>query len=240
MPTPLVGEDACVLYVREKDVKATPARVPGTTLADFMPWLDKADALRRGFGTYVLSQSGELAGDMRAFYFVRPRSPEESAIPYRVLSGIRQGLYWPPVLSEVVGTNLARSESDGTSYVDQVVWDFHFFNQAYRGPTSVREEWYASHEPFDIPPAVGLQDEGGVFDYGVGSVTLPSCLHGYLELTFATGPDNPHYPDQTFSKIFLPTYPTAWPSSLVLEDEQSFDPGSGLYIRKRLVALRPS
>jgi hypothetical protein len=237
VPTVLAGEDACVLYVPEKEMwEGMPGRALGTTLADFLPGVDKAGALDRGYGGYVLTQAGELAKGLRGFRFVRVRTPEEIAVAFRAMPSIQQGLYWPPVLNTVVAANLMQYDETGVAYVAGMVWDFAWTRMAYRGPTKVVEEYFASHAPFALVVGTSMREIGGTFDYGVGSMTLPPCLHGTLNLSFTLA-ESSRYPTQTFSKTFSATNVTNWPGSYVLDEQQTFD--GLLYIKKRVTAYMP-
>jgi len=237
VPTVLVGERACVLYVPEAKLQAGTATALGTTLQNFMPGVLKGRALTDGYGPYVLSQMGELADGLQAFWFARPRSSDEIATAFRTVEELKQGLYWPPVLTSVAIANLAEYDSTGTSYISNAVWDFVWAKMGWKGPTKVVTEWFASHAPFTtIADPQGMAEMGGTFDYGVRSMSLPPCLHPLLELSF-TIPESSRYPVQTFTKEFLATNVTDWPSTLVIEDAQTFE--NGLYIRQRQTAYKP-
>lgn len=238
VPTDVPGVDGAVLYVPERSIREDTVKTLGTTLADFMvpEGVFKGDALDRGYGSYVLSKAGDLADGWRAFWFAKVRTEEEIGTAYRTVPGIDQGQYWPPVLNTAVVAYLMAYDGNGESYVDRIVWDFAWTKKAYSGPVDVVEEFFASHVPFEGLTAEGMQDMGGTFDYGLGSMTLPQCLHGALDFTVEIG-ESSRYPLQTFTKHFDATVPTTWPDELITYDRQVFD--AGLYLRKRIKALKP-
>lgn len=238
VPTALASESAGLLYVPEKAVKEGSIPPEGTKLKDFMPKANKADAQPRGFGDYVFTQQGDLQDGYRSFWFSKVRSPEEIAVAFRTEDEQRLGVYWPAVLGTVVAGNLLAYLPDGVStYVASTVWDFVFSKPAYDGPTKVRVEFFASHAPFTIPAAAGMQPMGGVLDYGIGSVTVPECLHGAFTLSYVIPANHPNYPEQSVSKDFAATTPTTRPESFVLRDGYRFE--NGLYIRRRETAYEP-
>ncbi len=236
IPTPVVGERACLLWVPEKELEATTNTSAGTTLKDFLPKVDKGNAIARGFGGYVLTQAGAQQDGMQSFYFARPRSTEEIATPFRSLNGVRLGIPWPAVFGSMATGDLLAYDENGTSYVEGTIWKPVWARKYYDGPVSVLEEWFASHVPFDIQVAAGMQPRAETFDYGVGSMTLPECLHGAFTLTYSIG-ESTRRPAQTASVDYTATNMTDWPDYIVLEDTQSFQ--DGIYIRRRLKAFKP-
>ncbi len=236
VPTALVGEDAVVLYVKESEITDSTVRTLGMTLTAFMPLLPKEDAELRGYGSYVLTKAGELADGMRAFWFAKQRSPEEIATAFDSDEGLRQGIYWPPVLNTVVTANLLAYDANLETYVASIVWDFSWTRKAWRGPTKVKVEYFASHEPFEVTVPTAMQDEGDFFNYGIGSMTLPPCLHGYLDL-YVDIPESSRHPAQTFERVMLATSLTNWPDTLVIDMDPSFD--RGIYILKVTTAYKP-
>lgn len=237
--TDVPGVDACVLQVPEKLFKEDTNTSEGIALKDFMvaEGASKEDALDRGYGDYVLTGPGPEASGMRAYYFAKPRTTEESGTAYRSMQGVRLGIPWPAVFGSMSTGNLLAYDSDGTSYVQGTVWKPNWSKKFYDGPVTVLEEWFASHVPFTIPAASGMQPRSEVFDYGVGSYTLPECLHGSLTLSYEIG-ESTQRPAQTASMTFDATTPTTWPAYIVLQDGQTFE--KGLYIRRRLKAFAPS
>lgn len=238
IPTQVVGVRACVLYVPEAKLRDETNTAEGTTLAAFMAGtINKGDALVRGFGAYVLTQAGELTNGLQAFYFAKQRTTEEIGTAFRSMKGVRQGIPWPAVFGSMDTGNLLAYDDDGTtSYVQGTVWKPVWAKKYYDGPVSTLEEWFASHAPFDIPLTSGMQPRSEVFDYGVGSYTLPECLHGELTLSYVIE-ECTRRPAQTASMTFDATTPTSRPSEIVLQDGQTFE--DGLYIRKRLKAYEP-
>lgn len=237
VPTPVGEESAGLLWVPERMVEAGNVPALGTALKDFMVRADKADALSRGFGEYVFTQQGGMADGWRSFYFAKLRSAEEIAAPYRTLTGVRSGIPWPAVFGSMATGNLLAYDESGTSYIEGTVWKPTWARKYYDGPVDTVEEWWASHTPFTIPVAAGMQPRSEVFDYGVGSFTLPECLHGALTLTYVIA-ESTRRPAQSASMTFDATNLTDWPDYIVLQDGQTFE--DGLYIRRRLKALKPA
>jgi hypothetical protein len=237
VPTALVGEDACVLYVKESDITASTVRTRGMTLSAFMPIVDKEDAVMRGFGEYVLTKQGDLQDGYRAFWFAKQRSPEEITTAYDTEEELRLGISWPAVLTTVNTGNLLAYTADGDTYVASTVWKFVYGKPAYDGPTKVLVEYFASHTKFTLGAAEGMQPMGGTLDYGIGSVSFPPCLHGNFRLTYEIPENHPNYPGQGIYQDFAATTPPMRPTSFVLRDGYRFE--NGLYIRRRETAFAP-
>lgn len=236
--TPIAGVRSCVVYVPEEWLDDDTDTSEGILLKNFMPRkVDLGRAMRRKYGDHALTRAGELVDGLQAFWFAKVRTPEQIAVAFRSMNGVRLGIPWPAVFGSMSTGNLLAYDSDGNSYVQGTVWKPNWTKKYYDGPVSVLEEWFASHEPFDIPTASGMQPRSEVFDYGVGSFTLPECLHGSLTLSYVIE-ESPARPAQTASMTFDATNMTAWPNFIVLQDGQTFE--DGLYIRRRLKAFKPS
>lgn len=236
MPTQVPGLDSGLLWVPEKLIQEDTPQAPGTKLKDFLPQANKGDALDRGYGDYVLSLAQPAQQGWRPFWFAKERSPEEIAVAFRTKPGLTMGMYWPPVISTPVAAYLMAYDENGDSYVDQIVWDFAYADKAYRGPTKIVEEYFASHAPITFSLPDRMQEQGDFFDYGLGSVTIPPSLHGSFTLEVVI-PESSRRPTQTFTKIISATTPATRPDEVVIDIDDNFD--AGIFIAKKVTAYKP-
>ena len=230
------GEVAGLLWVPEAAIRGNFSLAPGTTLANALPGVSKGDALVRGFGSYVFTDNGPVQDGWHGFWFARPFEAWEITTPFRSVTELRGGIFWPAVMGGFSVYNFQAFDGDGVKYIADVIWDFNI-RDSYDGPTKVLIEYFASHTPHSITTPTSMQPEGGTFYYGVAQVTLPKCLHQALELTYSTGQNNSRYPWQTFSKTFPATNLTEWPATITVDDGETFD--NGLYIRRKVTGYRP-
>lgn len=230
------GELAGLLWVREEHLRGSTTLTAGTALSAFLTAAPKGDAISRGFGSYVFTENGPAEAGWHGFYFARPFSAGEKTTAFRTLTDVRRGIFWPPVLAGLNVYNFQAYDADGAEYTADIIWDFNL-RDAYDGPTRLVIEYFASHEPHTISTPTSMQPEGGTFYYGVGQVSIPRCLHPYMELTYSTGNASTRYPWQTFTKAFPATNLTAWPATQIIDDSETFD--NGLYIRRKVTAYRP-
>jgi hypothetical protein len=239
--TAVPGELAGVLWVNEDKIRATSTLTLGTTLALFLPGVPKGDALRRGYGAYVFTQDAGKQGGWHGFYFARVFSSTEenpeTTTPFRTMTEVRGGIYWPPVLTNANVRNFQAYDGDGALYTADVIWDFQI-RDSYDGPTRVVIEYFASHEPHTIAMPTSMQPEGGTFYYGVAQVSIPKCLHPLLELNYSTGANSTRFPLQSFTKLFPATNVGDWPATIIIDDGEVFD--NGIYIRRKVTAYRPT
>lgn len=241
LPTPVGSESAGLLWVPERVIREGGIPPLGTTLKNFMPGkVSKGDAVGRGFGDYVFTRQGGLEGGWRSFYFARVRSSGEIATAFRTETQIRLGMSWPAVLTSVATGNLLAYNDAGGTYIASTVWKPVYAVPEYDGPTKVVVEWFASHAPFSLGAASGMQPTGLVLDYGIGSVSIPPCLHGTVTLRYEIPSNHPNYPAQGIEDTFPATTPVTRPSTLVLSDGFRFEEENGLYIRRRETAYAPS
>lgn len=229
-------------------------RVPSSLIrADKMPVLGSTYAafqlplsIRRNEGwtqsyIYIFSGTGGSSGQpdkslLWEFYFTKDRGTGDAVTPFRTMIEYIRGVYWPPVLETITWGNFSAYDSSGVEYIADTNWDITL-KSAYDGPTKVVTEYFASHAPFTLTAPTSMRPQGGVFYYGTGSLTLPQCLHPSFDLTFTTGTDNVRYPYQTFTKSFVATNYTNWPTTIILEDKQSYS--NGLYLREKTTAYIP-
>ena len=230
------GEVAGLLWVPEAAIRSNFSLAPGTTLANALPGVSKGDALVRGFGSYVFTDNGPVQDGWHGFWFARPFEAAEITTPFRSVTELRGGIFWPAVMGGFSVYNFQAYDGDGVKYTADVIWDFNI-RDSYDGPTKVLIEYFASHTPHSITTPTSMQPEGGTFYYGVAQVTLPKCLHQALTLTYSTGQNNSRYPWQTFSKTFPATNLTQWPETITVDDGETFD--NGLYIRRKVTGYRP-
>lgn len=230
------GEVAGLLWVPASAIRGDFTMNPGTTLANALPGVSKGDALVRGFGSYVFTDNGPVENGWHGFWFARPFTAGEITTPFRSVTELRGGIYWPAVMGGFSVRNFQAYDSDGVKYTADIIWDFDV-RDSYDGPTKVLIEYFASHTPHSITTPTSMQPEGGTFYYGVAQVTIPKCLHQSLTLEYSTGNVNSRYPYQTFSKAFPATNLTTWPATITVDDGETFD--NGLYIRRRVTGYRP-
>lgn len=237
VPTQVPGLDSGLLWVRESLIREDSVLARGTTLLDFLPEANKGNALDRGFGSYVLTLAQQAQNGWRPFWFAKVRTAEEIAVAFDTEEQVRQGIYWPAVLSTVDSANLLAYTADSDTYVAGTAYKFNYALQAYDGPTKVLIEYFASHTKPTIAAASGMQPRGGALDYAIGSITVPECLHGALTLSYQIPDNHPSYEGKTFSVTIPATVPTMRPSSFVISDGYKFM--DGLYIQRRETAYAP-
>ena len=230
------GEVAGLLWVPESAIRGDFTLSPGTTLATALPGVSKGDALVRGFGSYVFTDNGPVENGWHGFWFARPFTAGEITTPFRSVTELRGGIYWPAVLGGINTFQFKAYDGDGAPYTADNIWDFDV-RDSYDGVTKVLIEYFASHQPHNITVPTVMQPEGGTFYYGVGQLNLPKCLHPQVTLSYSTGTSNSRYPYQMFSKTFPTTSVTAWPATITVDDGETFD--NGLYIRRKVTGYRP-
>jgi hypothetical protein len=237
-PTPDVAERSVVLSVPEKFFKDSTTVALGTTLQAFLPGQDKAGALNRGYGDYLLSDTENVEGGLLAFTFAKPKTSEQKATAFRTTIDIEASVYWPPVLRGLTWTPILRYQSagGGSTYVERYNWDIDM-RDAYDGPTVVTTTEYLSPEPFVIAVPEILRPEGFTFDYVLGELTIPRCLHGAFNFSFSTGTTNYLYPYTISEKSVLATNAVDWPPTLVISDTQKRV--NGVWWRTTVTASRP-
>jgi len=123
--TPNVAERSCVLYVPEKYFKDTTNTAAGTTLKDFLPGVDKADALNRGFGLYLLTETEEAPAGYQAFTFAKPKTAKQQRVPFKTRT-YHEPHYWPDWMRAMYAIEDATvpyeiATATGSQYVDRVL-----------------------------------------------------------------------------------------------------------------------
>lgn len=237
VPTALVNVSSGLLWVPEALVKENSIPARGTTLREFMPLVNKGRAIVDGFGGYKLTMAGELQDGWRAFWFAKERSAEEIATAYLTETNIRLGILWPAVLTSGTSANVLTKKDGGGTYVSGTAYKFVYGKPAYDGPTKVVTEFFASHTDFSIGTPSGMQPTGCTLDYGIGSISIPPCLHGSVTLQYVIPSDHPTYGAATYSDTFAATTPATRPGTVVLSDGYGFE--NGIYIRRKETAYEP-
>jgi hypothetical protein len=237
VPTALVSVSSGLLWVPESAVKEDSLPARGTTLRDFMPNVHKGRAIVDGFGGYKLTMAGELQDGWRAFWFAKERTAEQIATAYLTETEIRLGMLWPAVLSGGTSANVLTKKDGGGTYVSGTAYKFTYAKPVYDGPTKVVTEFFASHTDFSIATPSTMQPMGCTLDYGIGSISIPPCLHGSVTLEYVIPSDHPTYAAATFSDTFAATTPATRPNTLVLRDGYRFE--NGIYIRQKETAYAP-
>jgi hypothetical protein len=240
VPTAVPGEVAGLLWVHEDFIKGDLSLSIGDTLRSVATSTFRvalSSAVQRKFDAYVFTNWAGKESGWVGLWFSRVFSSGEKTTAFRTTTGVRSGIYWPPVLQNISSTPFRAYDSNGGTYVADTIWDFDFSHDRYDGPTAVTVEYFASHVSHAITAPMTMQPKGGTFDYGAGTITIPECLHPALTFTFNTGTTSSRYPYQIITKTFLPTNVTGWPSSLVIDDDEEFS--NGLYIRRKVTATKP-
>jgi len=239
VPTPVVTERAGVLYVPEKYFKESTVVTRGTTLAAFLPGVDKADALNRGYGAYTLTEPTEAPDGYLGFYFNKPKTSEQKATAIRNPVYEREpSSYWPPVVNSIV----ALEKSDGT-------WTFELsMKESYDGPVWTKTEEFFSPDEFDITQPTGMRPlsfdgrlrVGGLpYDSDYGRLQLPRCLRSAASFvvtipSFTIGAIN--YTSASMYVEATPNY-TDWPATLITYDKQR--QVSGGWLRRTVTEYKP-
>lgn len=239
VPTPVVGERACLLQVPEKKFLAATSITRGTTLAAFMPTVNKGDALTRGFGSYTLTEPADAPPGYLGFMFCKPKTDEEKATAIRSFYDVEPSYYWPPVLTQLE----VLQKPDGTYSFEPT------FKESYDGPTRILIEEFFSPDPFTItaPSAMRpLSFDGRLkanllpYDLNVGRLQLPRCLRTQQMISVALDPTITIGAITWLNAVMVipATNYTDWPASLVIDDRQRLV--SGGYLRRKVTAYAPS
>jgi len=236
--TPNPAERVGVLFIPEKYFKDTTSVVIGTALNAFLPGVVKDDANSRGYGSYILTDTVDAEAGLLGFIFAKPKTEEQKATAFRTTYDIDPSVYWPPVLRGLTWTPILRYKSagGGATYVERYNWDIDM-RDAYDGPTKVVITEYLSPTEFIIPVPEILRPEGFNFDYVLGNLEMPRCLHGAFNFSFSTGTTNYLYPYTISEKSVLATNYTEWPTTLVISDTQRRV--NGVHHRTTVTATRP-
>jgi hypothetical protein len=172
------------------------------------------------------------------FYFMTPRTGGAETVAFNTHTKLLPSMWWPPVLSSLsYGLN-----RDG-NYRLTPVWS----RDAYNGTTLVTVEEFFSHTPHTITNPTFRPESfdgllsvvgGGAYDDIRGEVHLPRCLRASQTYTLTIPSYTVGSTTYTQASITIPaTNPTAWPSTLVIGDDQ--DQVSGGWLRKRITATKP-
>jgi hypothetical protein len=247
LPTEDVAEVTALLRVHEDKMRGDTVITPGTTLADFMPGVDKGDALRRGFGSYILTRPGPKESGWHSFYFAKPKTDAEKEVPFRTTVRTRN-LPWDAVLLDLQGGNSSRVETQDSGVGDTGGSTSNTrtrteFENRYRlipginYPTEVIEEEFQSATPWDqleatrpVPTQVRIFYKGAQLSI--------DCLHEDVivppdedDFQREDGYGNPSAAELPPGQFMPATVPTRW-TIYVVDDDQDFR--NGLYYRKRV------
>lgn len=236
--TPNPAERVGVLFVPEKYFKDGTSVVVGTTFNAFLPGVVKDDATSRGYGSYILTDTIDAEAGRLGFIFAKPKTDEQKATAFRTTIDIEPSVYWPPVLRGLGWNPILRYKSagGGSTYVERYNWDVDI-RDAFDGPTKVVTTEYLSPQPFTIAVPEILRPEGFNFDYVLGNLEVPRCLHGAFNFSFSTGTTNHFYPYTISEKAVQATNYTDWPATLVISDTQKRI--NGVWHRTTVTATRP-
>jgi hypothetical protein len=245
LPTEDVAEVTALLRVHEDKMRGDTVITPGTTLAAFMPGVDKGDALRRGFGSYILTQPGPKEVGWHSFHFAKPKTDAEKETPFRTTTRTRN-INWDAVLVDLQGgtaTRLAVTEAGTTTTNTTNRQTWIEFQNRYRlipgisYPTEVIEEEYQSATPWEqleatrpVPTRVQIYYKGAQISLDClhEDITVPSDVDDYSR---EDGYGSPNAPDLPPGQFMPATVPTRW-TIYVVDDDQDFR--NGLYYRKRV------
>ena len=210
-----------------------------TTYATFAATIPGAFDSVAEFGSFIYCFSRPHSGGME--FFFQPNYTTDAGTAFRTTISWENGVYWPAVFVGMTTPveQFMAYDANGVEYVANVNWDFNI-RAAYQGPTKLTTRVFLSNTNHTIPDLTPMRPKGGVFYYGIGKVEIPICLHPSITLDYTTGTDSSLYPYQTFTRTFDATNYTSWPSTLVIEDGEKYDPEMGLYVRTQVEATRPA
>lgn len=237
--SPVVGEFSVRLWVNRSFLTAGMDLTTGTTLKAFLPKVPKGDALAKGFGNHVLTDiPGEEASGWVSFWFVKPKTTEEMAVPFREKADLEEGVDWPPVLTGLSWYSIPRYQEPGggDTYVERINWEPVF--KRFDGLTQVVTREFFAPTKFEIELPLQMRPSGFIFDYVLGKFELERCLHSLLVFSFSTGSSDWFYPLLNSDLTVPATNVTDWPAEVVIADNQREVAGG--YLRTQKVAMNPN
>lgn len=248
VPTEDVGEVACVLRVTEDRILASTVITAGMTLAAVGSQLrvDLADAQRRGFGSYILTQPAPKQNGYHTYYFGKPKTDAQKAVPFRSTPD-SMDIPWPNVLRNLYGGTVQRELTTETVDVSgtpttniRTLTEFQDRYELIPGmsyPTEVLIEEFQSATPWEQFDAIRPVPTTVRYFYKGQQMSL-DCLHDDVVIPDLTSsftrdeefgtPNARTLPDGQF---FPATNPTSW-IPYVYEDGQQFR--NGVYYRRRV------
>jgi len=236
--TPKPGEYGIVVRVPDHLMGTfTMPTIGSTTYANSaLPGKVRPQHATIGAMVFMFNKGG---GDgYHSFYFITPRTGGDESVAFKSYTKLVPSMYWPPVLSTLdFGMN-----REG-NYRLTPIWS----RDAYNGTTLVTVEEFYSHTPHTITNPTFRPESfdgllsvvgGGAYDDIRGELHLPRCLRNALTLTVLITPYTVSGVTFTQASITIPaTTPTAWPSTLVIDDDQ--EQVAGGWLRKRVTATKP-
>lgn len=232
-------ENTCslILWVEEKYFSSSTSITLGTTLASFMSSKDipKGDAVEK-YGTWVYTGQATRQNGCKRFWFAKPFTTLEQTTPILEIPGYRNVGPWPAVLTGLTYVDFEAYDSTGAAYVAESVFK-PVIEEGYSGPVRTLLQVYVSQTKYTVTTPTQFRPQPINFFYGVGKLMIPETLHVEVDIEFTTGTPNPRFPYQTFGDTFPATTPTAWPTFIVVNDDQQFV--NGLWRREVLIGYKP-
>ena len=179
--TPNPMERAVMLWVPEKFFSDDTVTTPGTELQDFMPLADKADAIQRGYGGYLMTDSCDADPGYLGFYFAQPKTAKQRQKPFRTKT-TRELYYWPPWMRALYAvtdpnTPIAVQTPSGTTYQNTVFDRWELISGGNYQAQVVQEE-FTSPEPFPPEELQCWTPQPTEVNYNyLGAQNSVSCLH---------------------------------------------------------------
>lgn len=248
VPTEDVGEVACLLRVPEDRILASTVITEGMTLSALATQLrvDLADARRRSFSDYILTQPAPKQNGYHTYYFGKPKTAAQMEVPFRSTPDTMD-IRWDPVLLNLHGGTVQRDlttetvDVGGTPTTNQrVLTEFQDRYQLIPGimhPTEVLIEEFQSSTPwqqFDatrpVPTTVRYFYKGQQLSIDClhDDVTVPDLTSGFTRDEEFGTPNARTLPDGQF---FPATNFKRW-APYVYQDGQQFR--NGVYYRRRI------
>lgn len=252
--TPDPGEVTLITFVDRFNVDLRDIPTAGST---FKTWTQASGftelVAAHGDWTFAQMKTPAAPGQMNSFYWVRPRTDEEKAIPFRSFY-TTQTYSWPAVLEDLhfvfdeafplMTQRAISSGNKATVFVPQV-----YARRAIRPPLNENSrmlvEEFLSNTPFSEDDMTHESPQESVvewdFNGASGSIT---CLHGEV-IVPSRGKNGQEVYSSTTStvaaayepeRIFPPTNFRTW-SSFVFSDEQKFVDGQ--WYRRRCTLIPP-
>lgn len=236
--TPKPGEYGIVVRVADTNMGTfTMPTIGSTTYADCqLPGKVRTQDPVIAAMVFLFNKGG---GDgYHNFYFITPRTGGAELVAFKSYTKLLPSMWWPPVLSTVsYGMN-----REG-NYRLTPVWS----RDAYHGTTLVTVEEFYSHTPHTITNPTFRPESfdgllsvvgGGAYDDIRGELHLPRCLRPATSLTLNIIPYTVGATTYVEASMTIPaTSPTAWPATLVIDDDQ--EQVAGGWLRKRVTATKP-
>lgn len=164
----------------------------GNTATIYQDWrLHLPERVAQGWGNYVYTWKRPLGGGVIRFFWVKNKTAEEAAVPFRETTHKRNHP-WPPILYALVLIPDYTFLRTGKGYIaadneiSEVVAPNHYVREIYvpgvnEGTKMVKREFYSQNK-FDIPQTPVPVPTSVSYDINGVQGRFPECLHPLIKL----------------------------------------------------------